>query len=165
MKPYSTKLAVLATFIYLVCATAWAADQHAHSGPIELSPELTRLLRAEMAELSGAVQTVAAAIAAGDWEAVESTSAKMHDSYIMRQSLTPAQAAELNAALPEHFKHLDGAFHARSRRLGEAAAKHDAELAAFQFSRLLEACAQCHAAYASERFPGFSRQDDAPHGH
>ena len=139
-----------------------AEDHHANQG-ISLSPPLLNLLRTEMRELASGVQGIPLSLATGDWKSIHATSVKIRDSYIMAQELTPAQASELGEALPEHFKHLDAEFHHRAEKLAEAAAAHDPERVAFQYSRLLESCAGCHSAFASERFPGFARR--APQGH
>jgi hypothetical protein len=79
----------------------------------------------------------------------------MHESYIMKKSLTQPQMMELKRKLPREFKQLDGAFHARAKQLGQAAASKGPELVAFHYSRLVEACAGCHSAFAKNRFPGF----------
>jgi hypothetical protein len=56
-------------------------------------------------------------------------------------------------------------FHQRAERLGVAAAAHDPELVAFHYSRLVESCALCHAAFAKSRFPGFSSPAQQGHHH
>jgi len=123
------------------------------------------LLRAEMREIAAGVQVMALSLATADWETVQETSAKIRASYIMEKSLTPAQASELQQGLPERFVQLDSAFHQRAGQLGAAAAAHDAELAAFHLSRLIEGCASCHSAYAASRFPGFSVPEQRGHRH
>tara|TARA_R110001599_G_scaffold353838_1_gene599677 strand:- start:37197 stop:37376 length:180 start_codon:yes stop_codon:yes gene_type:complete len=59
----------------------------------------------------------------------------------MEKKLTAAQVKELEQVLPVHFKQLDAEFHQRVVRLGAAASTHDAELVAFEYSRLPETCA------------------------
>jgi hypothetical protein len=108
-------------------------------------------------------QGLALAIAIGDWSSIQSTSTSIRESYIMEKKLTPAQAEELERALPQRFKELDAEFHLRAQRLGAAAAAHDAELVAYHYSRLIESCTTCHAAYAGTRFPGFA--SPPPQGH
>jgi cytochrome c556 len=83
----------------------------------------------------------------------------------MEKQLTPAQAKELEQALPEGFKRLDAEFHQRAEKLGAAAGAHDPELTAFHFSRLVESCTKCHAAYAQSRFPGFASDHPPAHQH
>ena len=137
-------------------AYIYAAEPHASHQGIPLSPDLLNLLRTEMLELAGGVQGIALALAAADWKSIQETSTKMRDSYIMEKKLSPAQAKELERALPMQFKQLDAAFHQRAERLGAAAATHDPELVAFRYSRIVESCAVCHSLYAKSRFPGFA---------
>ncbi len=133
-----------------------AAEPDASRQDIKLSPDVLNLLRAEMGEIAGGIQGIALSLATADWKSIRETSLKIRESYIMEQKLTTSQAMELEQALPERFKQLDAEFHQRAERLEAAATTHDPELAAFQYSRLLESCAVCHSAYAKSRFPGFA---------
>ena len=142
-----------------------AEEPHASHQAIELSPDLLNLLREEMREIATGVQGIAVSLATADWHSIQETSEKIRASYIMEKKLTAAQAKELGRALPEHFRQLDAEFHQRAERLGVAAAAHDAELVAFQYSRLIESCAVCHSAYANTRFPGFSSPARQGHHH
>ncbi len=162
------KIRIMATICVclFVSTTNIRADEDPHPArDMHLSPELLELVRAEMREISNGIQGIALSIAAADWRSIQQTSAKISASYIMKQSLTPAQADELKHALPDRFKRLDADFHQRAERLGAAAAAHDAELAVFHYARLVESCARCHAAYASQRFPGFARPEKQAHHH
>ncbi|MCB1684412.1 MAG: cytochrome c [Pseudomonadales bacterium] len=141
------------------------AEEHSAESRIDLSPELALLLRAEMSELAGGLQSVTYSITTADWAAVEATSHRMHESYIMNASLTRLQTEELEQKLPERFKLLDAAFHARAEKLGQAAAAGDGELVTYHYSRLVENCVSCHSAYATNRFPGFARDPEAAHAH
>jgi cytochrome c556 len=133
-----------------------AISGRAYSADVKLSPQVLELLRAEMREVSAGVQAMALSIASGDWRAIQDTSARIRASYIMEKQLTPAQARELETALPPRFKALDAEFHDGAGKLGAAAAAHDAKLVVAQYSRMLESCTACHAAFASTRFPNFS---------
>lgn len=161
---------LLAAIIVIGCLAAvpvhaYAAEPAAPQQGIELSPALLNLLRAEMREITVGVQGVALSLATADWMSIQETSTKIKASYIMEKKLTAAQAKELEQVLPEHFKQLDAEFHHRAERLGVAAAAHDPELVAFQYSRLIESCALCHSAYAKSRFPGFSSPAQQDHHH
>lgn len=155
---------VLLFSVFLLPATSIAKDAKAKP-IIDLSPNLMSLLRAEMAELSGGIQGIPLAIAAADWHAIEEISEKMHQSYIMKSSLTKLQAVELKEKLPDSFKLLDAAFHAKAKQLGEAAATKDSDLVVFRFSRVIEACAGCHAKFSTNRFPGFMNESEGQHKH
>jgi len=142
-----------------------AAEPHTPKQDVQLSPDLLSLLRAEMLEIAGGMQGIALALATADWMSIQETSSKIRDSYIMDRKLTPAQAEELEQVLPEQFKQLDAEFHQRAEKLGAAAQAHDRELTVFQYSRLLESCTLCHAAYATTRFPGFAAAVRQDHHH
>ena len=132
---------------------------------INLSPDLLELIRAEMLEVTSGVQNIVPALAAADWATIAETSEKIRASYILERSLTPAQLEELEQKLPEPFKQMDAEFHQRAEKLGAAAAAHDAELVVIHYSRLLDSCTRCHAAYAGARFPGFNPPVQEPHSH
>lgn len=143
----------------------YAAEPPATQPGIKLSPDLQNLLRAEMREITTGVQGIAVSLATADWQSIQETSTKIRTSYIMEKKLTPAQAKELEQSLPDQFKQLDAEFHQRAERLGVAAAAHDPDLVAFHYSRLVESCAICHAAFAKSRFPGFSPPAQQGHHH
>lgn len=159
---FSMLVTLLAVFV--APAKNFAGDEETQP-TFDLSPNLISLLRAEMAELSSGIQVIALSIATADWRSIEETSKKMHGSYIMKKSLTQPQAKELKSKLPHEFKQLDAAFHARAKKLGDAAAAKDPELVAFHYSRLVEACAGCHSAFAKTRFPGFEKDPKEQHEH
>lgn len=157
--------------VILICSLGafsihtFAAEPNAARANLQLSPDVLDLLRAEMGEIAGAVQGIALSLASADWDSIQETSERIRASYIMEKKLTAAQSKELEQALPEHFKQLDTEFHQRAEKLGEAAAVHDPELVAIQYSRLLENCTQCHSAYARSRFPGFASPAQQDHHH
>tara|TARA_R110001592_G_scaffold50620_1_gene156378 strand:- start:12457 stop:12954 length:498 start_codon:yes stop_codon:yes gene_type:complete len=151
-------IAVLAITIAICIAPAPSFAGDKEKSAVDLSPELMTLLKAEMGALGNGIQSVALSIATADWKAVNETAKKMHASYIMKKSLTPAQSLELRQKLPSEFKRLDMEFHARAKQLAQATESPDPELIAFRYSRLVEGCANCHSVFASKRFPGFEYQ-------
>ena len=142
-----------------------AAEPSAAREDIQLSPAVLSLLKAEMVEIAGGMQGVPLALASADWKSIHVTSKHIRASYIMEKKLTEAQAKELESALPAYFKQLDAEFHQRAAKLGAAAAAHDPEQVAYQYSRLLESCTLCHTSYAKTRFPGFSAPAAPGHAH
>lgn len=154
-------------FFAIVCfscvlAAGSALAQHSESAEtsneVHLSPELLSLLRSEMREISTGMQAISLSLATADWQVVHETGKKIQNSYLLKQSLTEAQLEELKNVLPEQFKQLDGEFHQRAGKLAEAAKRKNPEAIAFQYSRMLENCTDCHSMYAQERFPGFSTE-------
>lgn len=144
---------------------SYGVEPHISRQDIKLSPDVLNLLRAEMNEIAGGVQSIALSLATADWKSIHETSLKIRDSYIMKKKLTPAQAKELEQALPARFKQLDAEFHQRAEKLAAAATTHDSDLTAFQYSRLIENCTLCHSEYAKSRFPGFSSPTQQEHHH
>lgn len=145
--------------------TTTGMAQPAQSGQasLSMSPDLLELYRAEMRQLLVGTQAVAMALPTGDWDSIIVTSRQMQESYVLEGELTAAQVEEI-AGLPESFQELDQAFHARTEKLAAAATGKDAEAVAYQFSRLLETCAVCHARFAQARFPTFhSEPAEEPH--
>ena len=157
-------LAVLG-IVFIGATIAYAQKPPASPDDLQLSQEVRSLLQAEMREIAVAVQAVAVSLATGNWESIETISENIRASYVMEKNLTDSQRHELEDQLPDYFKRLDAEFHARAEKLGLAAAAHDPEAVAFQYYRLIESCATCHATFAKTRFPGFSSISPEKHKH
>jgi hypothetical protein len=155
---------LLVAFLLSVSTSDSSAESIEPTNSVSLSPSLLELFRAEMRELLLGTQIIAAALPIGDWDRVVSTSRQMKASYILEKKLTPAQEKELTA-LPANFKYLDQNFHARTEKLAEAALRRDSEAAAYHYSRLIEACAECHASFAPTHFPGLTVPSQEEHHH
>lgn len=151
--------------IFVGSTIAHAEEPPASPNDLQLSQEVQSLLQAEMREIAVAVQAVALSVATGNWESIKSISENIRTSYVMQKNLTDSQRHELEDQLPDYFKRLDAEFHARAEKLGLAAAANDPETVAFQYYRLIEACATCHATFAKTRFPGFSSISPEKHQH
>jgi len=125
-------------------------------GP-KLTPKLRDLLRQEMANVLGASQDILGALVTGDHATVTERAQQIHDSFILQQSLTDQDRQDLMAAVPPDFVELDRAFHETSAGLAEAARAEDVELELATFGQMTEACAVCHARFASDRFSGLAQ--------
>jgi hypothetical protein len=158
-------IATLLATLIATLAPAAGAERSAAADPLRLSPPLRALLQEEMREITRGTQALVVAMASADWPAIAEIGERIHGSYILHRKLSPAQRQELGRALPAGFRQLDGEFHARAQKLAQAARARDRELAAFHFSRMIEGCAGCHAAYAGSRFPGFASAAPAGHAH
>lgn len=123
----------------------------------KLTPKLQELLRKEMLSINDASQDILAALVAGDDARVAELAQQIHDSFILRQSMTEQDKADLKAAVPEGFIRMDRRFHEISAELARAARAADRSRQHEQFSRMIEACSACHAKYATDRFPGFGK--------
>jgi cytochrome c556 len=111
-------------------------------------------------EIEKGIGRIGVALAKGDWTTVHAEAEAIHSSYVMAQALTHEQREALHAGLPDGFKRLDARFHGTAKKLSEAAVARDADIAIHHYARLIEGCAECHARYAEQRFPGF--QPPAP---
>lgn len=136
-----------------------------HLDAIVLPPDLMALLNAEMREINTGVQKIPVAIALADWETLAQTGESIRSSYIMAKSLTSEQKHILKSSLPERFKQMDSEFHSRAGKLAHAAEARDYELVTYHYARLIEGCAQCHAIYAKDKFPGFGPAEEQGHQH
>lgn len=159
-------VAMLAAFLGPARATEeQAPGAAADSAEVVLSAELSALLSQEMLAIEEGIGTLMTAMAAGDWPRVAETGEKIEKSYILAQRLTAEQVEELERVLPPPFIALDQAFHRSAGRLSLAARERDAELAVFHAYKLMEACLECHATYAGERFPGFGEEEQGHEHH
>jgi hypothetical protein len=152
----------LAAMVF-VFASANAQEQQPTQNGLHLSPQLAKLLRAEMQALLASVQSIASGIATAEWKTVADKGAQIRTSYILDQKLTPALRQELDNSLPEHFKRLDSDFHLEAGKLEAAATSHNSQLVTFHYYRLIETCTTCHAIYAASRFPGFRSSTESVH--
>lgn len=159
------------SFIILNCSRGFTAelDHSQHEAATEtplaftLSDSTRQLLVEEMRALLNGMQEIIPALVAGEWQKIKSTGEQMHDSYIMKKSLTQSQLHELHEKLPATFRHLDHNFHHSAGQMAEAASRQDYELVSFYYYKMTEACVQCHSQYASSKFPEFVRTVEHEH--
>jgi hypothetical protein len=135
------------------------------STAVSLSVDLAALLSEEMLAIEEGLGALMTAMAGGDWPRVAETAERIEQSYILAQRLTAEQIEELERVLPSRFKALDTAFHGSAGKLSQAARERDAELSIFHSYKLMEACVECHATYATKRFPGFDEEEKGHEHH
>jgi len=123
-------------------------------GP-KLPPKIRGLLLQEMQSINEASRNIFTALVAGDDARVASLAQQIHDSFIMRQSMTPDDRRQLRASVPETFVKMDQGLHEAAHALAQAAAAGDRGLQRERFGRMLAACGACHERFATDRFPGF----------
>ena len=160
-------LKLLSAVLLACCVAAQAADDGhrvTEQGVEALSAPLREALGAEMVALQNGLMTVIPAFVAGRWDEVAGIGRQMHDSYIMKQSLSAAQVEELHQAMPASFLELDARFHDLAAMLQHAAEVRKPELVGFYLGRLAETCVTCHALHARGKFPAYA-EPAAPDGH
>ena len=151
-----------ALLVILIPAMSYGGDQHPdheneNAGGVEaLSDGLRDLLSREMYALQSGMKAIIPAYNSGDWDEIETIARKMKDSYILKQSLTESQVTELHSLLPPAFIKEDQKFHYLAGMLEHVAKNKKVELINFYFSEMNESCVNCHALYATHKFPALS---------
>lgn len=124
----------------------------------DLPPELRELLQKEMVQVDAAMKAIHGAIIRGDHETVEEQGQAIHDSFILKQSMTPEKRKALKAAVPGEFLKLDQEFHELAARLSGSGSKQDTADQLKIFGEMSQACVACHSRHVSERFGGLNGQ-------
>lgn len=140
--------------LVMMCATAQPNERAAG---LALPPNLRALLIEEMLAVLEASENILDALVRGQDERVAENAQAIHDSFILEQRMTDADREALHAAVPHAFIERDEAFHELSAELAEAARQGDRPRQVELFGQLIEACVDCHAAHATNRFPELAR--------
>lgn len=135
-----------------------------NSGIVNLSPGLRNLLSQEMRQLQNGMTEIHPLYISGKWAEIIPIANKMKDSYVLKQNLSKEQMHELHVKLSSEFLELDQHFHYLSGMLAHAAKMEKTELVGFYFSKMSETCVNCHAKFASHRFPSLAPKFQV-HGH
>lgn len=151
-----SSLSAALAFFALISVSATAG----HDGPVgpRLTPKLKSLIIQEMQLVLRASSEIHSAIVVGDHDTVADQATKIHESFIMKQSLTEQDKAALMKAVPPAFVALDAKLHEYAARLAHAAEQKDVELETIFFAKMTDTCVSCHSAYASDRFPLLSEK-------
>lgn len=123
-------------------------------GP-KLPPRVRGLLLEEMAAVLEATQRILDALVRGEAATVAEQAQAIHDSFILEQEMTDADRQALLAAVPPAFVERDQAFHELAADLAAAGRDGDDARQRELFAAMVEACAGCHARYATNLFPAF----------
>jgi len=123
-------------------------------GP-KLPQRVRGILLEEMAAVLGATQQILDALVRGEDATVAEQAQAIHDSFILEQEMTDADRQALLAAVPSAFVERDQAFHQLAADLAAAGRDGDDARQHELFQAMVEACAGCHARYATNLFPGF----------
>ncbi|WP_161958697.1 cytochrome c [Ferruginivarius sediminum] len=150
----STAGTLLALALAVAAAHAGAAEP---VGP-KLPPKVRGLLLQEMNAVLAASHEIQDAIIQGQDGVVAEKAQAIYDSFILDQQMTDEDRQALRAAVPEAFVKRDQAFHELTGRLAQAARDGDGARQRELFGDMIEACAACHARYATNRFPAFTAE-------
>ncbi len=154
----------LSVFVSFPCVAGDAANNGV-TGVEALSPELRGLIKSEMIFLDKGFKSLFTAYYSGDAAAVVAIAKDIQASFVLKKSLTPVQKKELHRVLPEDFLARDKQFHYFAGMLSHTAEKGKDELVGFYFSKLADACVQCHEQHASHRFNFTPHTEEKEHHH
>lgn len=124
---------------------------------LHLPPNLLSVLQQEMQQVESGMQLLLDYLTRGEAQNAADIAMQIHDSFILKQSLSQEELQQLVSLLPTGFVHMDRAFHGYAKKLAEAAQQNDFAASIKIYGDMAQACVSCHAQYAAEKFPGFSR--------
>ncbi len=163
---------ILVTFLLVLLPTmSYGEEKLKHkesdkvSGIEALSHDLRNLLSQEMQALQNGMMSIIPAYVSGNWKEIETIAGKIKSSYILKQSLTESQVKELHSVLPHEFIEKDRRFHYLAGMLEHAAKNKKPELINFYFSEMNESCVNCHAVFATHKFPALTAKKKDKHTH
>jgi hypothetical protein len=125
------------------------------SEEVKLPPKFKNLLNEEMLQIQDAMQRMIPFLATGNTEAAD-LAEKIHNSFILKKSLSKEELQELISLLPKGFVKLDRAFHTKAKDLATAVRKNDFIIGGKIYGEMVSGCINCHSHYASQNFPGLT---------
>ncbi len=141
------------------------AESNSRVGVEALSPELRGLIKSEMNFLDKGFKSLFTAYYSGDTTQVAAIAKDIQASFVLKKSLTQSQKKELHTVLPAGFVQRDKEFHYFAGMLSHVAEKGKDELVGFYFSKLADACVQCHAQHANHHFDFSQKKETKDHHH
>ncbi len=144
---------------------AAGAETNSRVGVEALSPELRSLIQSEMNFLDKGFKSLFTAYYSGDTSNVATIAKDIQASFVLKKSLTQNQKKELHSVLPADFVRRDKEFHYFAGMLSHTAEMDKKELVGFYFSKLADACVQCHAQHATHRFDFVREKETKDHHH
>lgn len=122
---------------------------------LELPPRFLAILRQEMNQLSGGMGAMLSYMVRGQGQEAAEVAMSIHNSFILKQELTEEELKELVSLLPEGFIQLDRGFHQLADEMAAALKNEELEKSGRIYGQMVDACLNCHAQFATERFPAF----------
>lgn len=126
---------------------------------LKLTPKFKELLKKEMQGIQLAMQEILPFIAKGESEKAAKLAEQIHNSFILKNALTPEELKQLVQFLPAHFVKIDRVFHSDAAKLAEAAKHSDFAKSAEIYGGMLNSCVNCHSSLAAEQFPGLQKSE------
>ena len=153
MTSIKTKAMIVALILAAAPMAMAAGEQGSESVSVKLTPKLRSLLQQEMRQVLAAQQAMLASLVTGDHASLATQARQVHDSFILKQSLTPQDRQDLQQAVPLRFVELDRRFHQLALQLSQAAEQSDVQQEVETFNAMSRACVECHSRFVTDRFP------------
>ena len=125
------------------------------SGVESLSPQLRTYLSEEMLAIQKGMKDIFSYTISGQYDDIATLATKIKNSFILKKSLTKAQANELKTKLPKDFLIQDQAFHELAGKLAQAAEFDGPQEITQAINTMTNSCVKCHSIYAKSRFTSF----------
>jgi|SRR6056297_508665 len=149
------RMMLVLSFVFFAVSGGFLSAGASEKFPSSLTPRLQELLQQEMQSIHAASQQILTSMIEGDDMRTAELAQQIHDSFILRQSMTGEDKTDFMRTVPQEFVAMDRAFHATAAELAQAARVSDREGQHAAFARMIESCTDCHAQFATVRFPGF----------
>ena len=133
-----------------------AGDEKNRPTELKLPAHFQEILRKEMQGIDGGVKELPGLLARGLSKETGELGEKIKNSFILKSALSKKELGELVALLPAKFIELDRGFHKTAGQLAIAARKGDFKAAGAHYAKMIQACVNCHAHFAKDRFPGLA---------
>ncbi len=121
---------------------------------LQLPENFKTLLVAEMRQIEYAMRDLIPLMARGELVEASKLADKIHNSFILKSSLSPNELKELIGLLPKDFITMDRAFHKNAKMLSEALKLCQTDRSTKIYGDMLNGCITCHTEYASGKFTG-----------
>ena len=165
MKNSSIQILLIFTLLFAVSCVENKEDNHTNdiengkeitkSEEVKLPPKFKDLLNEEMLQIQDAMKSLVPLLATGNTEAAD-LAAQIHNSFILKKSLSKEELQELISLLPKGFVKLDRAFHTKAKDLAAAVRNNDFITGGKIYGEMVSGCISCHSNYASKLFPGLT---------
>ncbi len=128
------------------------------SQEVKLPPKFKNLLKEEMLQIQDAMQRLVPLLTTGNTEAAD-LAVQIHNSFILKKSLSKEELQELISLLPKDFVKLDRAFHTKAKDLAATVRNNDFITDGIIYGEMVSGCINCHSHYASQMFPGLTESE------
>ncbi len=123
---------------------------------VRLPDKFAKLLQQEMRQIDEGMKQLISLISQGKATEAADIADKIHNSFILKQSLTQEELKELVSYLPKDFVQLDRTFHGNAHKLSAALRENNFQEGGALYAKMFNGCISCHSRFATDQFPGLT---------